>query len=77
MAQRTDPSSIPDALKNFDLLPDSAFVKQEVVEGLFACSPSTVWRMVKRGELPQPHKITARSSRWQAGELRKARKGVR
>jgi predicted DNA-binding transcriptional regulator AlpA len=74
MARRTNTSSIPDALKNFDLLPDSAYVAQPVVEGLYDCSGSTVWRMVKRGELPAPHKITDRSSRWQVGELRKARK---
>jgi predicted DNA-binding transcriptional regulator AlpA len=75
MTRRTKISSIPDALKNFDLLPDSAYVQQAIVEGLFDCSSSTVWRMVKRGELPQPHKITIRSKRWQVGQLRKARKG--
>lgn len=74
MARRTARGSVPDALQNFDLLPDSAFVQQGVVEGLYDCSSSTVWRMVKRGELPTPHKITERSVRWQVGELRKVRK---
>ena len=75
MAQRTKPRVVPDTLKNFDSLPDSAYVQQAIVEGLFDCSSSTVWRMVKRGELPKPHKITNRSIRWQVGQLRKARKG--
>ncbi|SCY42335.1 transcriptional regulator, AlpA family [Nitrosospira sp. Nl5] len=75
MTRRIIPRSLPDALKNFDLLPDSAYVQQAIVEGLFDCSASTVWRMVRRGELPVPHKITERSVRWQVGELRRARKG--
>jgi predicted DNA-binding transcriptional regulator AlpA len=75
MTRRTKPSSVPDTLKNFDLLPDSAYVQQAIVEGLFDCSSSTVWRMVKRGELPKPHKITDRSNRWRVGQLRKVRKG--
>lgn len=74
MTRRTKLSSVPDALKNFDSLPDSALVQQVIVEGLFGCSGSTIWRMVKRGELPKPLKITNRSIRWQVGQLRKTRK---
>ena len=74
MARRTTPGTVPDDLRNFDLLPDSAHVRQPVVEGLCGCSASTVWRMVKRGELPPPHKITDRISGWNVGELRSARK---
>ena len=72
MAQRTDPSAIPDALKNFDSLPDSANVRQPVVEGLVGCSAATVWRMVKRGALPAPRKLSERVTAWNVGELRKA-----
>jgi predicted DNA-binding transcriptional regulator AlpA len=75
MARRTTTSSVPDALKNFDLLPDSAHVRQPVVEGLYDCSGSTIWRMVKRGTLPPPHKLSERISAWNVGELRRARKG--
>ena len=71
MAQGKSPSAIPDALKNFDSLPDSANVRQPVVEGLFACSPATVWRRVKRGTLPAPRKLSERVTAWQVGELRK------
>lgn len=73
MAQRTTPSStIPDALRNFDSLPDSANVRQPVVQALVGCSAATVWRMVKRGALPKPRKLSERLTAWNVGELRKA-----
>lgn len=68
MAQRT---TLPDELVNFPLLPDAAYVRQSVVETLFACSPATVWRMVKRGTLPAPRKLSERVTAWQVGALRK------
>lgn len=71
MAQRTAPSAIPDALKNFNSLPDSANVRQTVVQGLFACSSATVWRMVARGTLPKPKKMSTRVTAWNVGDLRK------
>jgi predicted DNA-binding transcriptional regulator AlpA len=79
MAHQTvtpDTSAIPDALKNFDSLPDSANVRQPVVEGLFSCSAATVWRMVKRGSLPTPRKLSERVTAWNVGDLRKTLAGV-
>ncbi len=73
MAQRTiPPSTLPDALRNFDSLPDSANVRQPVVQALVGCSAATVWRMVKRGTLPKPRKLSERLTAWNVGELRKA-----
>ena len=72
MAQRTDQSAIPDALKNFDSLPDSANVRQPVVQGLFGCSSATVWRNVKKGIIPAPRKLSERVTAWNVGDLRKA-----
>ena len=72
MAQRTAQSAIPDALKNFDSLPDSANVRQPVVQGLVGCSHATIWRMVKKGSLPAPRKLSERVTAWNVGELRKA-----
>lgn len=72
MAQRTAQSAIPYALKNFDSLPDSANVRQPVVQALFACSHATVWRMVKRGTLPAPKKLSDNVTAWSVGDLRKA-----
>lgn len=71
MAHRTT-STIPDALKNFDSLPDAANVRQPVVQALFGCSSATIWRMVKRGTLPKPRKLSERLTAWNVGELRKA-----
>ncbi len=74
MAQKTvttDTSAIPDALKNFDSLPDSANVRQPVVKALFGCSDATVWRMVKRGSIPTPRKLSERVTSWNVGDLRK------
>lgn len=71
MAHRTATSAISDALKNFDALPDSANVRQPVVEALIGCSAATVWRMVKRGTLPAPRKLSERVTAWNVGALRK------
>lgn len=62
---------IPDALRNFDSLPDSANVRLPVVAALFACSSVTVWRRVKAGTLPAPRKLGERVTAWNVGELRK------
>ncbi len=72
MAQRTAQSAIPDALRNFDSLPDSANVRQPVVQGLFGCSSATVWRNVKKGIIPAPRKLSERVTAWNVGDLRKA-----
>lgn len=60
------------ALAQFDELPDSAFVRQPVVLGLFACSQATLWRWVKNSLVPAPKRIGNRVSAWQVGELRQA-----
>lgn len=72
MTHHTTPSAIPDALKNFDSFPDSANVRQPVVEALYGVSAATVWRMVKRGTLPAPRKLSERVTAWNVGELREA-----
>lgn len=64
--------AVPNALQNFDLLPDSAEVRLPVVAGLRGCSASTVWRAVKAGHLPAPRKHTPGVTTWNVGELRKA-----
>lgn len=71
MAAPTQPTAILNALVNFDSLPDSAYVRQPVVEKLFACSGATVWRMVKRGKLT-PKKLSERVTGFNVGNVRKA-----
>lgn len=64
--------TINPALQNFDDLPDYAFVRIPVVSSLYACSYTTVWRAVKAGRIPAPHKISANTTGWNVGELRSA-----
>lgn len=73
--QAAKSSALHQALKNFDDLPDSAYVPIAVVCGLFTCSPATVWRRVLLGELVAPHRIGQRTTRWKVGELRLSLKG--
>jgi len=66
------PNTVSAALRQFDSLPDSAHVRQPVVEALMGVSGSTIWRMVARGDLPRPRKLSARVTGWPVGELRRA-----
>jgi len=61
--------------QNFDSYADAGFVRQPVVQELFGVSAATVWRMVKRGTLPTPRKLSARVTAWNVGELRTVLKG--
>ncbi len=58
------------ALKDFDDLPDSAFVRLPTVAALFACHGATIWRRVGSGDLPQPVHLGPRSTAWRVGDLR-------
>lgn len=69
----TTSGQLPAALKNFDDLPDSADVRQPVVEGLYGCSAATVWRRVKLGKIPTPKRLSDRITVWNVGQLRKSR----
>lgn len=65
--------AIPAELTHFDELPDSAHVRLPVVRGLYGgCSASAIWRNVKVGAIPAPHKLTTNIAAWNVGELRQA-----
>jgi predicted DNA-binding transcriptional regulator AlpA len=70
MAQQTTHGAIPDALANFDSLPDAAHCRDKVVAGLIGCSVPTVWRMARDGRLPKPRKLSDRVTAWNVGQLR-------
>lgn len=70
MSQQTN--SIIPALRNFSDLPPEAHVRLPVVKALYACSAASVWRGVKNSTIPRPHKLSARVTAWQVGELKKA-----
>jgi predicted DNA-binding transcriptional regulator AlpA len=42
------------------------------VQILYGVSAATVWRNVKNGNIPKPRKLTARTTCWNVGELRKS-----
>lgn len=65
-------AAISVALSQFDSLPASAYVQVQTVAGLVGVSRATIWRMVQRGQLPQPKKLSDRATRWNVGELRAA-----
>lgn len=56
---------------NFPSLPDCAFVDARVVCPLYGISMATLWRRISQGLVPQPVKLSARSTRWRVGDLRK------
>lgn len=60
------------ALRDFDSLPGSAFVRLPVVVGLKGCSRVTIWRQVRDGLFPAPHKLGARMVGWRVSEVRAA-----
>lgn len=70
MANQSKTGAVPEALKNFDSLPDSANVRAPVVAALFGVSAATVWRKAKAGKLPAPRRISERVTVWNVGELR-------
>lgn len=75
--RQPDPAAapIPEALRNFDALPDAANVRLPVVRVLFGISTATTWRWVKKGTLPAGRKLSEGVTAWNVGELRKALNG--
>lgn len=72
ISRLTESTCINSDLRNFDQFPNSANVRLPVVMALYACSSATVWRGVKEGRLPQPRKLSPRTTCWNVGELRHA-----
>ena len=65
-------NNLPNALAQFDQLPDSAHVRLPTVKHLYACSTASIWRGVKAGRIPKPRKLSPRTTCWNVGELRQA-----
>ncbi len=65
-----EPASIPEAVVNFDKMPNSAFIRLPVMSMLYGVSTATIWRAVKRGEIPKPIKLTERTTAWNVGLVR-------
>jgi predicted DNA-binding transcriptional regulator AlpA len=54
----------------FDLLPDSALMNVREISLLSGKSRATLWRDVRDGRLPKPHKIGPKSPRWKVRDVR-------
>lgn len=64
--------AIPEALANFDKLPDSAYIRLPVMKGLYGVSAASIWRGVKNLTIPKPSKLTERTTAWNVGLVRAA-----
>lgn len=64
--------AIPEALANFDKLPDSAYIRLPVMKGLYGVSSASIWRGVKNLTIPKPSKLTERTTAWNVGQVRAA-----
>lgn len=64
---------------NFDSLPDSAFIREaQLVQSPkrpnspapLPFSAPTLWRKVKAGTFPKPHRLSERVTAWKVGDVR-------
>jgi predicted DNA-binding transcriptional regulator AlpA len=63
---------IPEALANFDQLPNSAYIRLPVLKRLYGISAASCWRGVKNGTIPKPSKLSERCTAWNVGLIRAA-----
>lgn len=64
--------AIPEALAQFEQLPNSSFIRLPVVKRLYGVSAATIWRGVKNGTIPKPSKLSERCTAWNVGQVRAA-----
>jgi predicted DNA-binding transcriptional regulator AlpA len=62
--------AIPEALVNFDKLPDSAYIRLPVMLGLYGISSASIWRGVKKLTIPTPVKLSERTTGWSVKAIR-------
>ncbi len=62
-------ATIPEALAQFELMPNSSFIRLPVIKRLYGVSSATIWRGVKNGTIPKPSK---RCTAWNVGQVRAA-----
>ncbi len=63
---------IPEALVNFESLPNSSFIRLPVLKRLYGVSSATIWRGVKNKTIPAPVKLSERCTCWNVGQVRAA-----
>ena len=64
----------------FDQTPDSAYLRERQLVGdtrnpdspkLLPVSRATLWRMVREGRFPAPHKLGPNTTAWRCGDVRR------
>jgi len=68
--QKETITNLPQALSNFDQMPDSSYVRLPVVRALYGVSTATVWRNCSKGLMPSPVKLSERCTAWNVGLIR-------
>lgn len=66
------PQPIPEALANFDQLPDSAYIRLPTIKRLYGVSSATIWRNCSKGLIPSPVKLSEGCTCWNVGLIRAA-----
>lgn len=64
--------SIPEALANFDQLPNSAYIRLPVLMRLYGISAASCWRGIQRGTIPKGRKLSERCTAWNVGLVRES-----
>lgn len=72
---QADRNTIPDALRHFSELPDCAYVRIRVVQGLTSWSRATIHRRVADGTFPAPVHLSPGVAAYRVGDLRRALAG--
>lgn len=70
MLQHNINSILPEALRDFDQLPDSAYIRLPIIQRLYGVSAATIWRGVKNGTIPKPRKLSERCTAWSVKAVR-------
>lgn len=60
----------PEALAQFNTLPDSAFVRLNIVTRIYGVSAATIWRNSKKQLMPSPVKVSVRCTAWSVKAIR-------
>ena len=60
-----------DILQNFSYLPDESLVRLPILMALYGLSKASIYRFIKDGIIPAPIKLSARTSVWNVGDIRK------
>lgn len=72
--------SFPVSPNWFDQTPDSAYLRERQLLGdtrdpngpkLLPISRATLWRMVREGRFPSPHKLGPNTTAWLCGDVRR------